>query len=75
MQFRFYAPINLIDCLIQYDLLYKSPRSVIVTFNGLYYIVVVAQEHKLRRAAERFFINQPVLSLATQKSGAELGEL
>lgn len=39
----------------------------------LRFIVAVAQKHNFRRAAEKSFISQPVLSLAVQKLEEELG--
>jgi LysR family hydrogen peroxide-inducible transcriptional activator len=73
MQFRLYASINLIDCLNQCDLLFKSPGDIILTLTELRYIVAVAQERNFRRAAEKSFISQPALSLAIQKLEEELG--
>src|SRR5674476_1572942 len=73
MQFSVYAPINLIDCLNQCDLLFKSQGDTIMTLNELRYVVAVARELNFRRAAEKSFISQPALSLAIQKLEEELG--
>jgi LysR family hydrogen peroxide-inducible transcriptional activator len=73
MQFRLYASINLIDCLNQYDLLFKSSGGIILTLTELRYVIAVAQERNFRRAAEKSFISQPALSLAIQKLEEELG--
>src|SRR5450759_1238638 len=73
MQFSVYASINLIDCLNQCDLLFKSQGDTIMTLNELRYIVAVARELNFRRAAGESFISQPALSLAIQKLEEELG--